>query len=129
MVQAGALTLLLAACASKPVPLPQGRSMILATYSAGELATTLPDAARVQAVIAAADQTFAARAYSIRSREATDEFGKIVALPPRSSGYPRVIVTAQRVASGTRVVVEHSPWGDEASCRSMLDGILERLAL
>lgn len=129
MVQAGALTLLLAACASKPVPLPQGRSMIMATYSAGELETTLPDAARVQAVMAAADQTFAARAYSIRSREATDEFGKIVALPPRSSGYPRVIVTAQRVASGTRVVVEHSPWGDEASCRSMLDGILERLAL
>ncbi len=129
MVQAGALSLILGACASKPMALPQGQSMVMATYSAGELETTLPDAARVQAVIAAADQTFAARAYSIRSREATDEFGKIVALPPRSSGYPRVTVTAQRVASGTRVVVEHSPWGDEASCRSTLDGILERLGM
>ena len=129
MVQAGALSLIFGACASKPMALPQGQSMVMATYSAGELETTLPEAARVQAVIAAADQTFAARAYSIRSREATDEFGKIVALPPRSSGYPRVTVTAQRVASGTRVVVEHSPWGDEASCRSTLDGILERLGM
>ena len=58
--------LALGACASKPLALPQGRSMVMATYSAGELETTLPEAARVQAVIAAADQTFAARAYSIR---------------------------------------------------------------
>lgn len=129
MAHVGAIALMLGACVSKPQPLPQGRSMVMATYSAGELVTTLPEAARVQAVMAAADQTFAARAYSIKSREATDEFGKIIALPPRSSGYPRVIVTAQRVATGTRVVVEHSPWGDESSCRSTLDGILERLGM
>jgi hypothetical protein len=119
----------LGACASKTMPLPQGRSMVMATYSAGELVTTLPEAARVGAVIAAADQTFAARAYSVQRREVTEESGKIIALPPRSSGFPRVIVTAQRVANGTRVVVEHSPWGEEAVCRSTLDGILERLGL
>ena len=124
-----AASAMLTACASKPLALPQGRSMVMATYSVGELTATLPEQARVQAVMAAADQTFAARAYSVASREATEEMGTIVARPPRSSGFPRVIVTAQRAASGTRVTVEHSPWGDEASCRSTLDGILERLGL
>jgi hypothetical protein len=116
-------------CSSPSLALPQGRRMIMATYSAGELTATLPEQARVQAVGAAAEETMRARAYSIRYAEATEEMGRVVALPPNSSGFPRVTVISRRAANGTNVSIEYAPWGDEATCRSVLDGILERLGL
>lgn len=120
--------LLLGGCA-RPMVATQGRSAITATYSFPTLSALLPPEARVPAVIAAAEDAMRARGYSIGDSTATDEMGKVIGRPPSTSSIPYAAVSAKRVWGGTRVEVEWQPLGDEAVCRSILDGILQRLDL
>lgn len=114
---------------SKPHVAIQGTRGIEATYSLGTLSATLPHEATVPAVIAAADQTARARGYTVVSSAGTDERGRLVSRPPRSDSFPRVVIAAARTGTGTRVTLEMQPMGDQDLCRSMLDGILQRLGL
>ena len=125
---AGTALLLLAGCSS-PMPVSQGQTNIMATYEYPSLSAVLPTQARVPAVIAAAEQTVRARGYAVLDLASAEELGKVVARPPRTSDIPTVRIEAYRVFQWTKVVITFVPWGDNASSRSMLDGILQRLGL
>lgn len=112
-----------------PVPLPQGKSGVMATYEGQTLHCVLPAAARVPAVVAAAEATARARGYSVSESNSTEEIGVVVAKPPRTVTVPQARITVKRVFQGTKVEVTYEPWGDSASSRVMLDGILQRLDL
>ncbi len=114
---------------SKPQIATQGSRGIEAKYSLGRLSATLPPEASVPATIAAADQTARARGYTVVSSYSTDERGNLVCRPPRSDSFPRVTIWANRVSAGTETTLELQPFGDQELCRSLLDGILQRLGL
>jgi hypothetical protein len=118
----------LPAC-STPMPVSQGQTNVMATYEYPSLSAVLPAQARVPAVIAAAESTVRARGYAVLDHASAEELGKVVARPPRTSDFPTVRIDAYRVFQGTKVVITFSPWGDNASSRSLLDGILQRLGL
>ncbi|MFO0831158.1 MAG: hypothetical protein U0637_04845 [Phycisphaerales bacterium] len=120
--------LTLGAC-NKPQIASQGARGIQAKYSMGRLSATLPAEATVPAVIAAADQTARARGYTVVTNTATAEQGNLICRPPRSDSFPRVVIWANRSASGTDTTLAMEPFGDQDLCRSMLDGILQRLGL
>lgn len=127
-----ATALCAAGCAS-PQALPQGRGAIVASYAARTLTSTLPDAARVPAALAAADLTLRARGYTVDRLEATEESGQIVARAPTSSevdqSWAKVVVAAKRRWNGTVLTIEFVPWGNQSASRVLLDGILQRLDL
>lgn len=123
-------SLALAGAGCKAQVRPQGERGIEATYSMTTLSTTLPEAARVPAVIAAAEQTVRARGYTVDASEATEDAGRLIARPPRTNdAYPRLVVTAHAAAGETRVEIKYQPLGDQDLSRSVLDGILTRLGL
>ena len=107
----------LTAC-QKPKVATQGSSGVEATYSLGTLRATLPHEARVPAVIAAADEAARARGYTVVSSTATEEHGRLVCRPPRSDSFPRVVVDARRISTGTKTTLEMQPMGDQDVCRS-----------
>ena len=113
----------------QPAVRNQGQDGLLATYSMMTLTADLPERARVQAVIAAADAVVRSRGYGVEMVRATEEEGSLLAIPPKSAGSPRVWINAARVEGGTRVQIKPQPWGDEDVARSLLDGILARLGM
>jgi hypothetical protein len=113
----------------QPAVRNQGQNGLLATYSMMTLTADLPERARVQAVIAAADAVVRSRGYGVETVRATEEEGSLLAIPPKSAGSPRVWINAARVEGGTRVQIKPQPWGDEDVARSLLDGILARLGM
>jgi hypothetical protein len=117
----------LAGCA--PNYREQGSSGTLATYSGTTLSTNVPHDVRVPAVIAAADQVVRARGYAVDKTEATEEKGTLVCRAPRYNNYPRVIITAERQDTATHVKLRVEPFGNEEQCRSILNGMLEKLGL
>lgn len=121
------LALLSSAC--QPTVRAQGQRSLTATYQGTTLSTALPPAVRVPAAIAAAEETLRARGYSVSRVEATEERGRITGRPPHTSDFPRVVISAIRQPSGTRLDIRWDPFGDEEACRSILDGILQRLGL
>ncbi|MFO0858018.1 MAG: hypothetical protein U0640_11745 [Phycisphaerales bacterium] len=123
-----AVSLVLGGCKS-PMPLPQGKTGVMATYEHPTLHCVLPAAARVPAVIAAAEATVRARGYSVSESNSTEESGVVVARPPRTVTVPMTRISVKRVFQGTKVEITYEPWGDSASSRVMLDGILQRLDL
>jgi|ERR1043165_8486507 hypothetical protein len=128
-----ALLAMLAACASKPVP--QGESRTMAAYSLGSLAATLPERARVQGVTAAADATLRSRGYAVTATRSTADAGHVYAKSPVHPGpfaisaATYVDVSAHIVGSGTEVSIKVGDFGDEAESRAILDDILRRLDL
>jgi hypothetical protein len=129
---AAALIVGVASClgACSPQVKSQGQHKdVTATYSTGTLTSTLPDTARVPAIIAAADQTLRARGYAVQRSNATEEVGEIVANAPRYNNYPRVKLRALRQSGGTNVEVSVEPFGDQELSRSVLDGVLQKLGL
>jgi hypothetical protein len=114
---------------AKPQVATQGSRGIEATYSLGTLKATLPMEATVPAVIAAADQSARARGYTVVTSTATDDRGRLVCRPPRSDSFPRVVVVAFRMSTGTKVTIEMQPMGDQDLCRSMLDAMLQQLGM
>lgn len=113
----------------QPAVRSQGQDGLLATYSGLTLTADLPERARVPAVIAAADAVVRSRGYGVERVSATEEEGSLLAIPPKSTGFPRVWIHAARVEGGTRVRINPQPWGDEDLARSLLDGILSRLGM
>ena len=102
---------------------------VTATYSWRTLKADLPEQTRVPAVIAAADETLRARGYTVEKSSATEEMGEIIAHAPRYNDYPRLVLTSKRGASGTSVALVVEPFGDQELCRSVLDGVLQRMGL
>ena len=107
----------------------QGRSGLAAVYEGGWVSVTAPDTVRVGGAIAAAESVLRARGYSIDRSEATEEGGRVVALPPRSGGSPRVVVMSERTGAGVVIRVKREPFGDEQVSRSVMDGVLKALGL
>lgn len=118
---------MLAACGTETAQ--QGSSDLTAAYRMRTLSTVLPGSARVPAVIAAAEETVRARGYSVESSAATEDAGRLVVRPPRTSDFPKMTIEASAVGHGTRVTFTVSPFGDEEMSRSVLDGVLQRLGL
>lgn len=129
LVLAGGLVYGLVGTGCQPAVRNQGQEGLLATYSMMTLTADLPERARVQAVIAAADAVVRSRGYGVELVRATEEEGSLLAIPPKSAGSPRVWIHAARVEGGTRVRINPQPWGDEDVARSLLDGILARLGM
>lgn len=125
LLAAGSLGL--SGCRSYPAK--QGQSGIVATYSGMTLTTELPDPARVPAVMAAAEETFRARGYAIKQSEVTADTGDLIAIPPRTRDYPRMIVRASNQGGGVRLTLTYQPFGDQEVCRTSLDAILKRLGM
>ncbi len=118
-----------APCACEKSTRVHGQRDVEATYVGRTLTAELPDEARVPAVIAAAEQTFRARGYAIRDGAMSEEEGSVVGIPPNTTEYPRVEVTARRTSLGTQVDIRYLPLGEEQLSRSILDGILKRLGM
>jgi hypothetical protein len=118
---------LMAGC--QPAVRAQGQDGLIATYSGLTLTADLPERARVPAVIAAADAVVRSRGYGVERVRATEEEGALLAIPPKSAGFPRVWIHAARVEGGTRVRINPQPWGDEDLARSLLDGVLSKLGM
>lgn len=127
MVACVAAALCLSGCETAPKDEPV-RS-VRAAYSYPALSAILPEGNRVPAIIAAAEDTLRSRGYSIASSHSTEESGKIVARPPRTSDYPELTVRSSRLPEGARVEVRVTPFGDKDLSRSVLDGTLQRLGL
>ncbi|MGD9790688.1 MAG: hypothetical protein AB7Q00_12175 [Phycisphaerales bacterium] len=117
----------LGACA--PQPQYQGNSGLIATYKTRTLVADLPASASVPAVIAAAQDNFIGRGYSIPTSSTTDDVGMVVGIPPRTSDFPRVVVRATAQGDHTHVEIINEPLPDQSLARSVLDGILEQLGL
>jgi hypothetical protein len=113
--------------ATKPRTYQQGQTGIESTWSGDMLWAEVP--ATVPATLSAANQTVRARGYSIERSLTDDHSGEIVCRPPRSTNFPRVNIDARSVGTRTRLTIRVVPWSDRDLCRSLLDGILERLAL
>lgn len=108
----------------------QGNRGVNASYSLMTLSSDLPGPTRVPAVIAAAEQVVRARGYTVDTSEATDESGRLVARPPRTTdAYPRLVVSAHSLAQGAHVEINYQPMGDQELSRSVLDGILQKLGM
>lgn len=111
---------------------PGGR--VLAAYSGRTLSTELPDNVRVPAIIAAGESALLNRGYSIVTRDATIDKGRVVGRPSDGGlagyvGMDRVIISSKQSARGTRVWVTAEPLGDETLSRAVLDAILVRLGM
>ncbi len=126
---AGALVAPLSACNQAPRRMAHGTTGITAAYSAGTLSAVLPPEVAVPAAVAAMEQTFRSRGYSIAKSTATGEQGLILARPPRTTTFPEVEVIITSVIGGTRVAISNKPWGDEGLSRSLMDSMLQRLGL
>src|SRR5262245_36128212 len=100
-----------------------------ATYRGWTLTTNLPAEARVPAVVAAAEQTLRARGYTITTSDSTEEEGEVVAHPPRTNNLPRIVIASARGVSSTTVDMRVEPFGDQELCRSVLDGMLQRMGM
>lgn len=100
-----------------------------ATYRGWTLSTNLPAEARVPAVVAAAEQTLRARGYTITTSDSTEEEGEVVAHPPRTNNLPRIVIASARGVSSTTVDMRVEPFGDQELCRSVLDGMLQRMGM
>jgi hypothetical protein len=107
----------------------QGKQDTVATYHGMTLRANLPTESRVPAVMAAAEQTLRNRGYTIVSSTATEEKGEIIAHPPSSDHFPRLVIESSRGVSSTIVDVCAEPFGDQDLCRSVLDGMLQKLGL
>lgn len=127
IIMLGAAGLLLPGCSA--VEKPQGSSSLTASYKLRTLSVTLPESARVPAVVAAAEQTVRARGYSVSKSTWTEETGVLVARPPRTGDYPTITIQASAVTHGTHVELTVAPFGDQEMSRSVLDGTLQRLGL
>lgn len=110
-------------------PQMQGQTGVVAVYRYPTLTADVPETTRVPAVIAAAEETFRARGYSVLQSSSTEESGLVQALPPRTGDYPRLTVVAVRVPSGTQIRISQEPYGSQELSRSLLDGVLARLGL
>lgn len=106
-----------------------GKSSVTASYRLPTLSVTLPESARVPAIITAAEQTVRARGYSVESSAATEETGKLVVRPPRTGDYPKIVIESRVEHHATIVTLTVWPLGDEELARSVLDGTLQRLGL
>ncbi len=106
-----------------------GSGGVAGTYRSPTLSADLPPSARVPAVLAAADKTFRDRGYTIESTSVTEEYGTILAMPPRTGDYPKVRVIATVIPGGTRLEVAELPFGSEETSRSIADGILAKIGL
>jgi hypothetical protein len=122
------MALLLAGC-SGPQVREHGAHGVTASFSRRTLSSLLPEQVRVPAAIAAAEETFRARGYTIVSAESTEEVGRVEARPPRTTDWPSVTFAARRMPLGTQVHVTVYPWGDQDLSRSILDGTLQKLGL
>jgi hypothetical protein len=116
-----------AGCAG--IPKQSSSTNLSGVYRFGTFVAELPPEARVPAVIAAAEETLVARGYSVEGVSATEEAGRLIARPPRTTDFPRLKFVARLYRSKTRVEVSFMPVSDEALCRSVLDGTLQRLGL
>jgi hypothetical protein len=106
-----------------------GASGITAAYAGRTLSAVLPPEIAVPAAVAAMEQTFRSRGYTIAKSTATGEQGQLLARPPRTTTFPEVEVLVTSVVGGTRVAISNKPWGDEGLARSLMDSMLQRLGL
>lgn len=108
----------------------QGERGLVASYSGFTLSADLPAEARVPAIIAATEQTVRARGYTVDAIETTEEAGRLIARPPRTNDpYPRLVVNVSASGDASRITLTYQPLGDQELCRSVLDGVLQRLGL
>lgn len=120
--------LLLAGCASKPPSYGwHGREQIAAVYVARSLQSELPASIPPQSVRAAAERTLSARGYTITSTEATNDRARVVARPPDSRLFRRIVVGSSLSPGGTRVAVSIDPGGNETTARDVLESMLTLL--
>ena len=126
-----AMVAVLCGCSSSKPPFTTHGSdrSIRATQSMRTLYATLPAHVRVNAVLAAAEQTLLARGYSVTRAALTSDAGTILAEPPQPSSTDQVKIRAYVYGSGTRIEITVKHWGDGDRARAILDDILRRLGL
>lgn len=101
-----------------------GRERIAAVYAGKALQSELPGSIPPQSVRAAAESTLSARGYTITSTEATNDRTRVVARPPDSRLFRRIIVGSSFSSGGTRVAVTIEPGGNETTARQVLKSML-----
>ncbi len=104
-----------------------GREPILAIYQGKTLHSEFPEAIPPASVRAAAERVLASRGYTITSSEATEDRTRVVARPPDSRLFHRVIVGSSLSRGGTRVALTIEPGGNETTARDMLESVLTLL--
>jgi len=125
------LTAALCGCNSSKPPFTTHGSdrSIQATQSVRTLYATLPSHVRVNAVLAAGEQTLRARGYTVTRTASTSDSGTILAEPPKPSSADQIKFKAYVYGSGTRVEITVKPWGGGDRARAILDDVLRRLGL
>ncbi len=122
-------TCLLTGCIRHTTTQNNGPQDTTAKYRLTTLSAKLPPDARVPAVMAAADQTLRSRGYTVVESSATEETGELIAHAPRYNNFPRIVIASSRGVGNTNVSLRVDPFGDQDLCRSVLDGMLQRLGL
>ncbi len=122
--------MLIGGCASQqrhPTYAWHGQEPVLAVYAVETLHSELPQSIPPQSIRAAAERTLRHRGYTITTSEATNDRTRIVARPPDSRLFKRVIVGSSLSPNGTRISVRIEPGGNETTSRDMLESILTLL--
>jgi hypothetical protein len=110
-------------------PTRVGERDVVAIHRGNTLTADVPGPVNVMSFVAAAEETFRARGYSIRESDSTADSGYLVAIPPRTNDLPRMVVRARPQGSGIRTSFSYQPFGDEELGRTSLDAILKRLGM
>lgn len=105
----------------------QGREPILAIYQGKTLHSELPEGVPPGAVRAAAERVLTGRGYTVTSSEATEDRTRVVARPPDSRLFRRIVIGSSLSRNGTRVAVTIEPNGNETTARDMLENVLTLL--
>lgn len=104
-----------------------GQEPVVAVYANKTLQTELPQTVPPQSVRAAAERLLRDRGYTITSSEATNDRTRVVARPPDSRLFRRIVVGSSLGSGGTRLSVHIEPGGNETTSRDMLEGMLTLL--
>lgn len=118
------IPLALAAC--QPTVAAQGRDRnVDAAYQFRTLSAKLDPTIQVLTVSAAAEQTLRARGYTVTRASATADTARVSA--KRGGSSDTVVIESWLGDRFTGVSVTCEPWGDQATSRALLDGVLNRL--
>jgi hypothetical protein len=120
--------LVLASCASDPQQ--HGVTGVEAVYSMGTLESRLPGPITVASALAAGEQVFRERGWTILRQESSLDRGFVLAQAPDSSFVESVQLSAQTNATGgTHVRLRVDPLGNRELTTNLFDSVLEKLGL
>ena len=122
------MLLVVAGCASDPQQ--HGVTGVEAVYSMGTLESRLPGPITVSSALAAGEQVFRERGWTILRQESTQDRGFVLAQAPDSSFIESVQLSARsNPTGGTHVTLRVDPLGNREMTSNLFDSLLEKLGL